>query len=301
MAGIENWGTSLILWLQSFSGPVPDLLFGLITFLGDEKFYLFLLPLIYWCIDKRLGIRLAVLVMASDAINLALKYAFGLPRPQPPVRVMGTETGPGFPSGHTQAVTVGFGYLARQGRTRASYLAAAALIVLVGLSRMYLGLHFPHDVLGGLFFGLVVLFLFARLEPAAGRRWLALPSAARYALAFGIPVAVLLVWPHEDAAGSLGALAGFGVGAFIEVQAIGFAAEGSPRQRLLRFVLGFVGVAVLYFGLKLVLPEGVGWRFLRYGAVGLYASAAAPWLFVRLRLARAEVTLALARAEGKGV
>lgn len=297
MAAIESWGTTLILWLQSFRGPAADTFFRLITLLGDEKFCLILLPLIFWCVDKRVGLRLAVLVMASNLANQALKYTFRLPRPtEPPVRRLGSDVGPGFPSGHTQAATVTFGYLAVRIQRWPVHLAAAALVFLVALSRMYLGMHFPHDVLGGLLFGYVALFVYVKGMPAAEGVWRTLPRAGRYALALAVPLAAFcimgILWPQSDSAASVGALGGFGVGALLEGEAVRFSTAGTALQRVLRFLAGFVGVAVLYFGLKMVPVEAPAWDLVRYASVGFFGSAVAPWLFVHLGLAQVEAPAA---------
>ena len=308
MGGIESWGIAVIAGVQQLSSPAADLFFRFVTLLGDEKFYLLLLPLVYWCIDKRLGVRLAVLVMASNVINLWIKYAFDLPRPyRSPevvkVRLLGSETGPGFPSGHTQSVAVTFGYLAGQARRWAACVGAAVLVVLVGLSRIYLAEHYPHDVLGGLAIGLLVLAAFSWAAPGVEGLWRAWPRALRYGVAVGVPL-VLLAVPvlflggrgTADAAGSLGALAGFGLGGLIELERVRFSAQGAPARRVLRFLLGFFLVGIVYFGLSAVPLEGALWRFARYTCVGLVASALAPWLFVRLRLAGVEGAAPVARA-----
>ncbi len=293
MGGFESLSTNFILWLQSFSTPALDSVFKLITFLGDEKFYLILLPLVYWCFDKRLGLRLALVVLLSDTINLWCKWGFGLPRPDPArVRYIKPEDGPGFPSGHTQAVTVAFGYAASQLQRWAVHVVAATLVFLVALSRMYLGVHHVYDVLGALVIGYLVLFAFVKATPLAARRWRAWPSGLRYALAAGLPVLLFAIWPLEDTAGSLGALAGFAVGGLFEAERVHFSAAGAPAQRVLRFLLGFVVLGGLYFGLSALPLEGAAWRFVRYALVGLFGAGVAPWLFVRLRLARAEVPAA---------
>ncbi len=293
MGGLESLSTAFILWLQSFSTPALDSFFKLVTLLGDEKFYLVFLPLVYWCFDKRLGIRLALLVLASDTINLWCKWAGGLPRPDPTkVRYVTSQGGPGFPSGHTQSVTVAFGYLASQLQRWAVHAVAAALVFLVALSRMYLGVHHVFDVLGGLAIGYLVLFVFVKVTPPAERRWRRLSRGVRYAVALGLPVALFLIWPLEDTAGDLGALAGFAVGSLLETGHVRFATAGAPLQRVLRFLLGAVLVGALYFGLSAVPIEGSVWRFVRYTSVGLCASVLVPWLFVSLRLARAEAPAA---------
>jgi hypothetical protein len=58
-----------------------------------------------------------------------------------------------------------------------------------------------------------------------------------------------------------------------------------------RFLVGLVGVAILYFGLKLIFPPGDGafpyfFRYLRYSLVGAWVSAGAPWFFLRMKLAK---------------
>ncbi len=292
MGGLESLSTSVILWLQSFGTPTLDTVFKLITFLGDEKFYLVLLPLVYWCFDKRLGIRLALLVLASNTVNLWLKYAFGLARPDKDVvRYVTTQEGPGFPSGHAQSATTALGYLATRVRRWAYRVVAILLFLLVGLSRLYLGVHHVYDVLGGLVLGGLFILLFVKGLPAAERWWRAWPRGVRYAVALGLPLALFLVWPLDDAAGSLGALAGFGVGALVEVERVRFGG-GTVVQRALCFLLGFALVAAVYFGLSAVPIDGGAWRFVRYACVGVVASLVAPWLFVRLRLAGVEAAAA---------
>jgi len=300
VGGLEDLSTSLILWLQSCGTPALDSVFKIITFMGDEKFYLLLLPLVYWCFDKRLGIRLALLVLVSNTVNLWCKYAFMLARPNDKiVRYVTTQEGPGFPSGHTQSATVALGYLSTQVRRWGAGIAALLLILLVGLSRLYLGVHHLYDVVGGLLIGGLMLWLFIAVTAPAERLWRSWPRALRYGVALLAPVLLLAVPPlflggrgTEDAASSLGALAGFAVGAQLEGEGVRFTAGGVLVQRLLRFLLGFALVAVIYFGMSALPLEGTLWRFVRYACVGLFASAGAPWLFVRLRLAGVEGVMA---------
>ncbi|MGQ9683224.1 MAG: phosphatase PAP2 family protein [Anaerolineae bacterium] len=296
MGGIEAWGIEVILRLQALGGPAADAIFRLITFLGDEKFYLLLLPFVYWCLDKRLGLGLGLLVLGSNTANQWLKHLFGLPRPpSPPVRHIVQEADFGFPSGHTQAVTVAFGYLAVRLQRLWVHVVAAVLVLLVGLSRLYLGVHYPHDVLGGLAAGMVLLWVFVKAWPLGASLWQRLNRPLRYALALLVPAVAVVLWPLDEAASSLGALAGFGVGAVLEATTLGFGSDGPWRHRLARLLLGTALVFGFYAGLKAILPQGSVWRFVRYGAIGLTVSLVGPWLFVRLGLAAGR--LDAARAE----
>ncbi|MBC8446155.1 MAG: hypothetical protein H8D78_00245, partial [Chloroflexi bacterium] len=51
MESILDWGINVILWFQQFS-PTLDLPFKVLTFMGEEEFFLLLLPLVYWCLDR---------------------------------------------------------------------------------------------------------------------------------------------------------------------------------------------------------------------------------------------------------
>jgi len=87
-----------------------------------------------------------------------------------------------------------------------------------------------------------------------------------------------------------GALFGLAVGlAWMETRG-GFDAGGKAWKRVARYLLGLIGIAVFYFGLKLIFPEGetlvaFGARYIRYTLVGLWISGLAPAFFIRLKLA----------------
>ena len=143
--------------------------------LGSETFFLLLLPLVYWNINRSLGARLGVLLLLSVALNDLLKVAFGLPRPfwSPGVRQLAPspETTFGFPSGHAQNTAALWTCLALQSPRRMWIAAAFALLVLIGLSRLVLGAHYPLDVVGGALIGYGILWVFMRLEAPVLAWW----------------------------------------------------------------------------------------------------------------------------------
>lgn len=57
MESLLNWGIEVVLWFQQFS-PALDLPFKILTSLGDKEFFLLLMPLVYWCINRQAGARL---------------------------------------------------------------------------------------------------------------------------------------------------------------------------------------------------------------------------------------------------
>ena len=153
-------------WLKA-----PMLLFSA---LGSEPFFLLLLPLIYWNIDRRIGARLGVLLIGSVVINDVIKVAFALPRPfwsrgihqlapQP-------ETTFGFPSGHAQSTAAIWTFLALQTRRPRLWVPLAlALLICVALSRLFLGAHYPLDLVGGALIGYAGLWVFLRAEKSLER------------------------------------------------------------------------------------------------------------------------------------
>ena len=69
-----------------------------------------------------------------------------------------------------------------------------------------------------------------------------------------------------------------------------FSTAGSAWTKMVRMALGIVGILVIYFGLRMILPTGEGFlpqslRFVRYALVGLWVAYLAPWVFVKLKLA----------------
>jgi membrane-associated phospholipid phosphatase len=126
-----------------------------ITFLGDEKFYLVAIPLVYWCIHKGLGADLAALLVISGFVNGCLKSLVKRSRPFWEASELRLSRASSFstPSGHAQSSAALYGYLAWfLARGRRSALAAvvlALLAALVALSRVP-GVHFPATSWGAL-------------------------------------------------------------------------------------------------------------------------------------------------------
>ena len=288
MEGLLQWGIQGNQAVQAWGNPALDAFFRAITMLGDEKFYLLLVPFLYWVVDKRLALRAGVLYLLSAYVNVVLKAIFAIPRPSAElVRVLDDPGGYSFPSGHAQSTTTAWGYLAASARKRWLWVVAVVIIVLVGLSRVYLGVHYPQDVIVGTLVAALLVMLYIRLEKwLAGR---AQPSLlAQVALALAVPLVLLLLHAETDTCSSLGTLLGLSLGVILERRFVRFGNAGSAARRALRFGVGIAVVLALYAGLKLIFPADLGFRVLRYGLIGLWASFGAPWVFVRTGLAPRE-------------
>lgn len=292
MEALWEWGMNLVIAIQQIQGPVLDNIFQVITFMGEKEFYLFLLPLLFWCVDFGLGVRLAVLFLLSSCLNVGLKDLWRQPRPfdlNPSVGLSFAE-GYGLPSGHAQSAVVIWGSIAAWLRNGWFWGIAIGLMVLTGFSRIYLGVHFPIDVFAGWAIGALLLALYLALQSRA-ERWLVGLSVGRgILLAMAVPLVLLLIHPVKDTTTAMAGLSGMGMGLALKHRYLPFDARGSWWQRTLRFLIGGVVVVVLYLGFQMVVPgEGsplyLVFRFLHYWLIGLWTSLGAPWCFQLLRLA----------------
>lgn len=274
-----------LIYIQSYASPALDKIFQGITILGEDTFLIFMAVAVYWCYDKRLGFRLGVLYCLSIMLNNVIKEAVKAPRPigLEGIRSLRVETATGysFPSGHTQGATTFWTALSQAMHRRRLYVLALAVIVLVGFSRLYLGVHYPEDVLWGAVFGIAVTVL-------AGPVINALEKGRLAVWAFSLLLAAAIASALFFSAGAelykaCGALAGIFAGRLIDEKFIHFEVGGGVIVNLLRLTAGMVALLAIKEGLKAALPAIPASDLARYLAVGMWASAGAPWFFARLK------------------
>lgn len=316
------FGVNWIIAIQSLGAwlEVPMKFF---SFLGTENFFLLILPLIYWCIDANLGIRVGFILLTSNFVNEIFKLMFAGPRPywvSAKVIPFSAESSFGVPSGHAQNAVGVWGMIASGVRKRWAWGIAIALAFLIGFSRWYLGVHFPHDVFLGWLLGGILLWAFMQFwNPVEA--WLKHQNlGTQIFIAFIVSLIVIVLgavsvgrldgytFPAEWRdnalrAGSLpapvsiesfitsaGTLFGLAAGVAWLAARGGYQASGPVEKRALRFVVGLIGVMILWRGLALFLPDNADlisyiFRYLRYTLVGFWVSGGAPWLFFRFKLA----------------
>ncbi|MBW1783392.1 MAG: phosphatase PAP2 family protein, partial [Deltaproteobacteria bacterium] len=198
--------------------------------------------------------------------------------------------GGGFPSGHTQGTVVVWGYLMRCFPKPWLWVVGAIMMVCVPLSRLYLGVHFPTDLLGGYIIGGILLFLWLRLEPDI-ERWLARRKLLwQLGAAVALPLLLILVFIARETyiVGPAGTLMGFGIGIVLEREWLGFESDGSLNRKVLRFLLGVAMLLAVHMGARYVfssLTPEILFRFFRYLIIGFWIAFVSPWIFLRVRLA----------------
>ena len=289
--------------LESIRTGAGDTLMSMLTYLGGETFFLALVLVLYWCVNKRVAYRMLVAAYAGIVCNQFLKLAFRIPRPwvlDPNFTIVESAraeaTGYSFPSGHTTNITaIGitlFMYLKRRWQRVLCLLA----IVLVAFSRMYLGVHTPLDVCAALLITAIIVVIINRLFDAVEKQ-----GNLMYAVLGGVlllSVAYLLyagLWKFpadvdvinlesgkKTACTMLGATLGFILGYYLDDTRIKFPEKAPLPVQIIKTIVGLGIIA----GIKLILKSPLNAAFgifagqiIRYFIIAVFAAAIWPMTF----------------------
>ena len=268
---------AIIRAVQSVSCPALDIFFQVVTLLGEPFMLVCLVTVLYWTADKRQGEQLAFALAISLPLCGLLKQLFRAPRPIGEIGVRSlrikTATGYSFPSGHTQSAATAFGALALMQRSAIQRWGCGVLMLLVGLSRLYLGVHYPKDVLAGLALGLICAwgadFLFSRVKD---RTLLYLISAA-------VLAPFLFFFDGHELTAAGGCLLGFALAIPFEKRFAGFTTDVPIKTKAFRWLFGVLLLGGLGILLKSLLPQAGLYTLLRYALLVFTGMGLYPWLF----------------------
>ena len=291
-------------FLESIRNPVCDFLFSTITHIGEETVFLGLAIFFFWCVGKREGFYILITGLVGTAINQVMKLAFRIPRPwvkEPAFTIVESAraeaTGYSFPSGHTQNVAGTFGCIGRYSVRRSVRIACVVIIVLVALSRMYLGVHTPLDVVVSLGIAAALTFLLYPLFSSEERFKRFMPyvvaGSAVIALAFLLFVIQIpdksSLDPHNLASGMKNACTLFGctVGLVavytIDRLYINFDTKAPWYAQIIKLLVGLGIVLAIKSGLSAPLVSLFGneyvARAVRYFLIVMFAGAVWPLTF----------------------
>lgn len=295
-------------FLRSIANPFLDLLFSLITHLGEETVFLVLAIFVFWCVNKRAGYYVLITGLCGTVINQFAKLFFRVPRPwnlDPSFKSLVVDdafaeaTGYSFPSGHTQNIAGTFGSLAVfYGKKRWFVWLCSAIIVLVAFSRMYLGVHTPLDVGVSLLVALLLVIGLAPIFRSDESLEKALPYVVigSVALSLGLLIYVLAVSGDssldtanltsavENAGTLFGCTLGLVLVYFIDGKIIKFDTRARWYAQIIKLAVGLGVVLAIKAGLStpLVLLFGGNEliaRCVRYFLIVAFAGAVWPLTF----------------------
>ena len=261
--------------LEQVRVPFLDMVHLILSYLGSEIAAVVVAFAVYWCISKRSGIFLFVNCIFASGVNQIVKLFFHVPRPFVKYEdfheveiARSTMGGFSFPSGHTQSATSLYGSIFVMMKRKRIRVLCVVMIALVAYSRLYLGAHYPTDVLGGFCIGMAMLLLmsvlFRKIEES--------PYLVSVLFGIGAVVMIVVLWMFErgswrsmvqdlvseevlaDMLKGLGICAGLALGVAIglpmERKYVRFETEAVWWAQILKTVIGLAIFAGLMLAMK---------------------------------------------------
>jgi flagellin-like protein len=153
--------------IQEALAPLDPLFRG-VSELGGSVLLIAFVLMGFWLLDRKSAIGIAFLMLFSSLLNYGLKQVFAMSRPPEQLHKI-PESGYGLPSGHAQASGAFYTSASYASGRRWIFVIAGIVISLVSLSRVYLGVHYPGDVIAGAILGIALavpfMYLWERHAP----------------------------------------------------------------------------------------------------------------------------------------
>lgn len=295
MEAMWDWGLDIIRIFQTIESPVLTNIVKAVSFLGSAPAYIILLCVIFWAFDQKIGFRLGIILLFSASVNNSLKSFLQVPRPytRDPSVGLAVESSSSTPSGHSQnsaAFWPTFSFLHPKMKKLVSILIAVLIPVLIGLTRIYLGVHYPTDVLFGWAIGFSIALFSMFFSVYIIKFISSLPKMFKVLLAALVTFLFNMLSPADTSMQA--ALFGFALGYVFLIDKNFFDAKsGSLLEKVIRTMIGLCVIGALYIGLKQIFPGETSnyyqlFRFTRFALVGFFASFVLPRLFVIMKLAK---------------
>ncbi len=281
------WEPGPILAVQTFFGPGWSSFFSAVTFFATIKAVMVVVSMALWLASRRLAYSLVGVLLLAAVVDSLLWTLLGVPRPEDPRIAVRAHVGvSSFPSGHVVTATVVYGLLAA--RDRIPFAVPVVLIPAIMLSRLYLGVHYLADVLGGLLIGLLLMALFLRAWPKVAD-WLSrLPLWLFLTAGLLAPFAILLfvgISPRGWAL--LGVGLASGIGLTLEYKYVRFdPGKATLRQQALKGAIGLGGMGALLLAHGLLVDGRLFLDAVLLALAVLWGVLGAPALFARMGLSR---------------
>lgn len=290
--------------LAEFRTPVLDTIFQLLTYLAQETLVVVIICWLYWCQNKKLAYTLGFTYFFSGLFVQGLKLTFRIPRPwildpefQPVASAVPAATGYSFPSGHTQSGTALFSTLGFHTRKKSWRFTFLFLILLIGFSRMYLGVHTPKDVLTAMLITLVISYIIYHVFSDTICEPRKVPVFTFSLLLCCILLFIYSVYLYvtgtadpnmaEDALIACGAGLGFALGYFLERRYINFVLPQTAKEKAQRFGIGLISVIILKILFKYTLHMNLVGHIISYILLILWIVAGYPACFSYVQSKRA--------------
>lgn len=273
-------------WVLDYRSEGLTTFFRALSWLVEETFLMGVLAIGYWCFNKKFYRNVVFMLCVSTLVNVLLKSVFKMPRPTVEY-LSGVNDIYSFPSGHAQMVTVFCLMLAVHYKRIWIWWGAGLMIIGECLSRVYLGVHYPKDVMFGVFVGSMLVVCYTLLRNSL---YWALFSKRKLAMAsifIGGVALYLFYMKGENTKSSIiasGVLVGVVLGHLLENKYCRYQNPSDPLLRIVTAVIGVVMVFSVKYGLKAFEPGValVAYTFGMYVVMGLTIVYIVPLLMKKL-------------------
>ena len=281
-------------FIQGFRSDILDEFFLLITQFGDETVFLIIGAFFYWTFDKKFAYRFIMFFLYGAVLNGTLKYLTDTPRPYveypEQIQLIGEGSlGTSLPSGHAQNSTTMALVLSEKYRQGGTWLTTflTTMVVLVMISRIYLGEHYLSDVI----FGSAIAYSFYQFIRYVQTKRFASTYVQYLPLLLLLPIAILTNDKNVFLASA--SIFGFSIGYPLEKRYIGFKEKTSWYIALIKLGFGLGIALAIRIGLKEVFELGLYsiefesnptlgdqlLDFLRYFLIAIWMTLGAPYIF----------------------
>ncbi len=276
------------IYLQSLGNPFLDIFFKTVSSVFSEPVYIFLASLIFWCYNKKTGIKAMYVILFSAFAAILAKNLFGMPRPPEYLHKI-EENEFGFPSGHAQVSSGFWGYIGASTKNKWLIIAGAMAIFSISLSRIYLGVHYAGDVMGGIIFGLLIAIISFKAESGIINKIEKLSRSSKYLVAVILPVLLVTIAAMQKSLlkeqAEIGlVMVGIGVGCLLENERVRFEDAKNNTQRMKRAIIGVAVLGIIYLISSLLFLVNPNFVFFKYAALGFASTYIAPWAFTKMEV-----------------
>lgn len=280
------FGENINIFFHNNGNPLLDTFFKVITNAGSEPAYIFIASLIFWCLDKKKGIRIMYVIIFSAYMAIIAKNLFGMPRPPAYLHKV-IENDFGFPSGHAQVSASFWSYLGSISKNNQVIAFGAIAVFSVSLSRIYLGVHYPGDVVGGIVFGLVVAFISYRGEKGFLKIFNEQNRIMKYLIVLSILLIIVLTGSLQKSLikeqVELGlVMASVSIGYLLEEDKINFIDARNRKQAIKRAIIGIMILGLVYLISGILSIINPVFIYLKYGALGFSSVFIVPLIFTKI-------------------
>lgn len=287
--------------LEGIRHPILDAFFQFVTYFGQELVIIAIVCALYWCYDKRFAYQLGFTYFAAGLCVQTLKIAFRIPRPwvldpsfHPVESAVPHATGYSFPSGHTQGGTSLFAPIALNAKNKLIRVLCVLAFVLIGFSRMYLGVHTPKDVLVSMGISLLFSWLIWRFSDKLLDSNIHCKKISAILIAVSLLVCiyaslllhqeVIEVKYAADACKAAGAGLGFAIGWYLEQTKFHFETKTKTCWgQVAKLLIGLFIALIIKEGSKPLVAGSIYLKMLQYFVLVLWVLLLYPYCFSKFQ------------------